>query len=186
MRDGAAQELRVAILTVSDGCADGEREDLSGPWLVQWAEAEGYRVVDRAVVPDESIEITLRLLEWADGGEVDVIVTTGGTGFGPRDVTPQATAPLLDRTAPGIEQAIVRAGSEQTPFAALSRVTVGTRGTAILINLPGSPGGVKDAAGVLGPLLPHLGDLLHGRTGQHPTDDDPTAGGRDGATDARD
>lgn len=163
-----ASGVAVAILTVSDRCAAGEREDRTGPWLAEWASAEGFRVVDRGLVPDEAIEITRTLLEWADEGEAGVILTTGGTGFAPRDVTPDATLPLLDRRAPGIEQAILQAGATQTPFAALSRVTAGVRGSTVIINLPGSPGGVKDAAGVLGALLPHLVDLIRGGTSQHP------------------
>jgi len=101
-------------------------------------------------------------------GSADVVITTGGTGFGPRDRTPEAVAPLLDRTADAVAAAIARAGEEQTPFAPLARVTVGTRGRTVVCCLPGSTGAVRDGLGVLGPLLPHLVELLAGRTGSHP------------------
>jgi len=159
----------MAILTVSDRSAVGEREDLTGPWLAEWATAQGFVVEQRAVVPDEAIQITRQLLTWVDDARMDVIISTGGTGFSPRDVTPEATLPLLQRRAPGIEQAIQQAGAQATPFAALSRVTAGVRGSTIIINLPGSPGGVKDGAAVLAPLLPHLSELLKGAAEEHPT-----------------
>ena len=156
--------LRVGVLTVSDAGSRGEREDRSGPALASWAEEAGHSVVRTRIVPDEPIEVTRTLLDWIDGGHVDVALTTGGTGFGPRDRTPEAVAPLLDRTADAVAAAIARAGAESTPFAPLARVTVGTRGTAVVACLPGSTGGVKDGIAVLGPLLPHLSELLHGRT----------------------
>ncbi len=156
--------LRVGVLTVSDAGSRGEREDRSGPLLVAWAETAGHAVARTSVVPDEPIEITRTLLDWIDGGHVDVAVTTGGTGFGPRDRTPEAVAPLLDRTADQVSAAIARAGTESTPFAPLARVTVGTRGRTVIACLPGSTGGVKDGIAVLGPLLPHLVELLRGRT----------------------
>lgn len=161
--------LRVGVLTVSDAASRGEREDRSGPAIEAWAREAGHEVVRSAVVADEPIDITRALLEWVDREEVEVAVTTGGTGFGPRDRTPDAVAPLLERRSEALAAAVARAGVESTPWAPLSRVTVGTRGGSVIVCLPGSTGGVRDGLAVLGDLLPHLVELLKGRTGSHPT-----------------
>lgn len=152
--------LRVGILTVSDACSRGEREDRSGAAIEEWCALEGHEVALRGVVPDQTEVIVPLLLRWADGGEVDVIFTTGGTGFGPRDVTPEATRAILDRVSIGLAEAVRRMGETATPFSALSRGIVGARGRVFLANLPGSPGGVRDGLGVLGPLVTHLSELL--------------------------
>ena len=159
--------MRVGILTVSDGCAAGTREDRSGPRLEEWAEEGGYEIARRGVVPDDALTITRTLLSWADSGEVDVILTTGGTGFGPRDVTPEATRPLLDREAAGVSARIHQEGVAATPFAPLSRTLVGSRGRVVMANLPGSPGGVRDGMRVLQELLPHMVALLQGQDPAH-------------------
>lgn len=159
--------MRVGILTVSDACAEGRRADASGALLERWAREAGYAVERRGLVPDDRLTITRTLLEWADGDVVDAIVTTGGTGFGPRDVTPEATRPVLDRDAPGLADRIRRHGESSTPFAVLSRGLAGARGAVFVANLPGSPGGVKDGLAVLGPMLPHIVQLLQGERPDH-------------------
>jgi molybdopterin adenylyltransferase len=152
--------LRIGILTVSDACSRGERADASGQLLEDWCLDEGHRLVIRETVPDQTESIVPVLLRWSDGGEVDVILTTGGTGFGPRDVTPEATRAVLDRPAPGLSDAIRRRGEDATPYAPLSRGMTGSRGEVFLANLPGSPGGVRDGLQVLAPLIRHLVGLL--------------------------
>lgn len=162
--------LRVGVLTVSDGCAAGVREDVSGALLESWVRDRGHAVAERAVVPDDALTITRHLLSWADSGRVDAIFTTGGTGFGPRDVTPEATAPVLDREAAGLAEAVRRRGQEATPLAPLSRGQTGSRGSVFIANLPGSPGGVRDGLAVLGPLIPHVVELLAGTDSPHRTE----------------
>lgn len=166
--------MRVGILTVSDACSAGERDDASGRLLEEWTREAGHEIARRAVIPDDALTITRTLLDWADAEAVDAILTTGGTGFGPRDVTPEATRPVLDREAPGLADRIRRHGEASTPFAVLSRGLAGARGTVFVANLPGSPGGVRDGLAVLGPALPHVVQLLRGEGPDHTP---PAAGG---------
>ena len=162
-----ARSLRIGVLTVSDRCSRGERTDASGQALEDWCRAQGHQLVRRDTVPDQTDAIVPVLLRWADGGEVDVILTTGGTGFGPRDVTPEAMGAVLDRTAPGLAEAIRRHGEAGTPYAPLSRGLAGSRGDVLLANLPGSTGGVRDGLDFLAPLIRHLVALLRESDTRH-------------------
>jgi len=159
--------MRVGILTVSDGCARGEREDVSGALIRSWCDERGAECVVQSVVPDDRVRIVQTLTSWADGGTVDVLLTTGGTGLTRRDVTPEATRAVLEREAPGIAEVIRRVGGTNTPFAALSRGLAGTRGSTLIVNLPGSTGGVRDGLAVLDGILDHAVALITGENTEH-------------------
>jgi molybdopterin adenylyltransferase len=169
--------MRVGILTVSDGCARGEREDRSGAAIAAWAAERGYEIAARGVVPDEAVRIVSALESWSDELGLDLVLTTGGTGLAPRDVTPEATRSVLDREAPGIAEEIRRRGLPATPYATLSRGLAGLRGATLVVNLPGSTGGVRDGLEVLGPLVEHAVRLARGESTTH-----TPAGGRREAT----
>jgi molybdopterin adenylyltransferase len=156
-----------AVLTVSDGVAGGTREDGSGDAAEELLRGAGFDVRARRVVPDErpTIEDALRALAAAHA----LVVTTGGTGFGPRDVTPEATRAVLDREAPGLAELMRASGLARTPLAALSRAAAGTIGDALVLNLPGSPRGVRESLSAVLPVVPHALELLAGSTGEHPT-----------------
>jgi molybdenum cofactor synthesis domain-containing protein len=151
--------LRVAVITLSDRSAAGEREDLSGAVIVESVSKIGADVVEKKILPDEKNLLSEELIGLADQGGVDLIFTTGGTGLGPRDMTPEATLAVIDRRIPGMEEAMRRAGAESTPYAMLSRGVCGMRGKTIIINLPGSPKGVHESLKVILPVLRHAVEL---------------------------
>ncbi|MEO5632729.1 MogA/MoaB family molybdenum cofactor biosynthesis protein [Gaiella sp.] len=151
--------MKAAVLTISDGVHHGTREDRSGDTLVELLAAAGFEV-ERRVVPDETEAITAAIIDLARGSRL--VLTTGGTGFTPRDVTPEATRPALDREAPGIAEAIRADARTRTPHALLSRGLAGLRGSTLVVNLPGSPGGCRDGFTVLQPALIHGLELAEG------------------------
>ena len=158
-----------AVLTVSDGVAEGMRADGSGDEVEAILLGAGFEIVDRAVVPDDRERIESHLRALADERGVRFVATTGGTGFGPRDVTPEATRAILDRDAPGLADLMRRSGLDHTPMAALSRGIAGSRGATLIVNLPGSPAGARESLEAVLPVVPHAVELLGGATGKHPT-----------------
>jgi len=152
--------IRFGILTLSDRSARGERTDSSGPALANLLQAEGWSVIKHEVLPDEAAAIRKILSAWADSGEMDVILTTGGSGFAPRDVTPEATRAVIEREAPGLAEAMRSASLKITPHAMLSRIVTGIRRRTLIVNLPGSPKGAVENLQVILPVLPHAVQLL--------------------------
>lgn len=155
-------DLTAAVVTVSDSCARGEREDKSGPAVAGVLESLHFSVTVREVVPDDSIKIQNLLIRLAR--EVRFIVTTGGTGIAARDVTPDATAAVCDRILDGVAERMRQEGAKKTKFAALSRGICGTRGKALILNVPGSPAGAVESLQAVADLIPHAIDLLSGKT----------------------
>lgn len=153
---------KVGILTLSDKGSRGEREDLSSQAIRELLDPAVFSVEEYAVIPDEKEQIIEALVEWVDDKGLDLIVTTGGTGVSPRDVTPEATEAVLHRTIPGMAEAMRWASLQKTPHAMISRATVGIRGACVIANLPGSPRGARENLAVLLPALPHALEKLHG------------------------
>jgi len=154
--------LTAAVVTVSDSCARGEREDRSGPAVAQLLEELHFKVIARETVPDDVIPIQNLLIRLAL--KVRLVVTTGGTGIAPRDVTPEATAAVCDRLVDGVAERMRSEGVKKTPLAALSRGVCGVRGKALILNLPGSPAGAVESLKAVSGLIPHMMDLLNGKT----------------------
>jgi molybdopterin adenylyltransferase len=152
--------IRFGILTLSDRSARGERADASGPALADLVYTQNWLVTKQALLPDDESAIRAQLIAWADSGEVDVILTTGGTGFSPRDVTPEATIAVIQRESPGLAEAMRSASLIKTPHAMLSRSVAGIRGRTLIINLPGSPKGALENFQVVIPVLEHAIQLL--------------------------
>ncbi len=153
--------LRFGVLTVSDRSSRGERADSSGPALVERIVAHGWEVTRQDIVPDEKDVLRTTLAAWADSGTVDIVLTTGGTGFAPRDVTPEATRSVIDREAPGLGEAMRLASAAKSKHAMLSRAIAGLRGRVLIINLPGSPKGAVENFETVLPVLQHAVQLLH-------------------------
>jgi molybdopterin adenylyltransferase len=153
--------MKVGILTVSDKGARGGREDRSGPAIREIIEAAGGEVVRTRIVPDEPDDIRGALIEWSDAG-LDLVLTTGGTGFGPRDRTPEATRSVIERETPGLPEAMRRAGAEKAPTAILSRSVAGIRRATLIVNLPGSEKAVRESLAAILPALPHGIEILKG------------------------
>ncbi len=152
--------MRLGILTVSDRSAMGEREDESGPLLAERVQSKGWTVVESTVLPDDVDQISSLLKDWSDSGKVSLILTTGGTGFAKRDVTPEATLEVVDRLAPGLTEAMRTHGMKKTSHAMLSRAVAGIRGNTLIVNLPGSPKGARENLDVILPALEHAAQVL--------------------------
>jgi molybdenum cofactor synthesis domain-containing protein len=161
--------MKIGILTLSDKGARGERTDTSGAAIRELLTPLGAEVRRAAIIPDDLDGIIQVLAEWSDSGELDLIVTTGGTGLAPRDVTPEATLRVVERLAPGLAELMRAEGLRHTPMAALSRAVAGVRGRTLIVNLPGSEKGVRESLAVLLPILPHAVETLRGAVGDHTT-----------------
>ena len=166
--------MRVAVLTISDACSRGERADASGDAIVAWIAGRKDTLAARSLVADETLDIVRALTAWCDGDEADLVITTGGTGLSPRDVTPEATRIVLEREAPGIAEELRRHGMASTKYSMISRGVAGVRNRTLVVNLPGSPKGVEDGLKVLDGLVDHAVQLIRGEATSHRPTDPPT------------
>jgi molybdopterin adenylyltransferase len=159
--------MRIAILTISDACSRGERKDESGDTIASWVGARKATVVVRALVADETVDIVRTLAGWCDRDEADLVITTGGTGLSPRDVTPEATRTIIEREAPGIAEELRRHGMASTKYSMISRGVAGVRNRTLIVNLPGSPKGVEDGLKVIEQIADHAVKLIRGENTSH-------------------
>jgi molybdenum cofactor synthesis domain-containing protein len=162
--------FNLGILTISDKGSRGQRYDESGETIRNSPLVLDNSVIKYEVIPDETDIIANKLAEWADEGKVDIILTTGGTGLSPRDVTPEATLSIVDKVVPGFTEAMRTTAFKVTPFAILSRAVAGVRGKCLIINLPGSPKAVRECLEIISPTLPHAVEILKGEVTEHTTD----------------
>ncbi len=162
--------FNLGILTISDKGWQGQRYDESGKVIKNSPLVLDNSVVKYEIIPDETDIIANKLAEWADEGKVDIILTTGGTGLGPRDVTPEATLSIVDKVVPGFTEVMRTRAFNTTPFAILSRAVAGVRGECLIINLPGSPKAVRECLEIISPAIPHAVEILRGEVTEHTTD----------------
>jgi molybdenum cofactor synthesis domain-containing protein len=165
--------MRIAILTISDACSRGERKDESGDVIASWVAGRNATLAARALVPDENIEIVRTLVSWCDNDEADLVITTGGTGLSPRDVTPEATRIVIEREAPGIAEELRRHGMASTKYSMISRGVAGVRNRTLIVNLPGSPKGVEDGLKVIEQIADHAVKLIRDEPTSHQSADPP-------------
>lgn len=154
-------KIKVAVLTVSDSCAEGSREDVSGQAIIEMLAEDTFEVCEKKIVPDEYQAIAEVLKSFSDEKQIDMVLTTGGTGLGPRDVTPEATASVCERAVPGLGEVMRAEGLKTTPYAILSRSFAGIRGKTLIINMPGSPKAVKECSEIILKVIPHAVKMMH-------------------------
>jgi molybdopterin adenylyltransferase len=159
--------MRIAILTISDACSRGERKDESGDVIASWVSGRKATLAERTLIPDENVEIIRTLTQWCDNDEADLVITTGGTGLSPRDVTPEATRIVIEREAPGIAEELRRHGMASTKYSMISRGVAGVRNKTLIVNLPGSPKGVEDGLKVIDQIAEHAVKLIRGESTSH-------------------